>query len=292
MGGGRPGARRQTPRSRVDRVWLVASSGVPRGTRGAPSVLGRGTPRGPGSGPEASLDSRPAPAVRQEGPPHAPFLRISIICASLWFGLTVKKRKGGKENGFCHLSKTDGRGERRRQTCWAGASRARQASPRSERGAQNSWDRRCAAGARLPWRGLGTGLPVGLRLGGGEAWRRGPATSAEAGGPASAPPLSLVTRREGPFGRQEKEQILNLFHLQSRKRSDGYQNQQFLNCVWWPGARWPRRGRECWRGRAPAERGAPSGRAQSARRSEAQSKAVLLTEERIGRSRSSSAGRV
>lgn len=36
------------------------------------------------------------------------FLGISVICASLWFGLTVAKGgRGGGENGFCHLSKTD-----------------------------------------------------------------------------------------------------------------------------------------------------------------------------------------
>lgn len=46
--------------------------------------------------PEASLDYRPAPGCEQEGPPHASFLRISVICASLWFGLTVVKKGGGK----------------------------------------------------------------------------------------------------------------------------------------------------------------------------------------------------
>lgn len=92
--------------------------GVTCGPCGVPSVLRQGMPRGPVTTPEASLDYRPAPGCEQEGPPHASFLRISIICASLWFGLTVAKKAGGKKgNGFRHLSKTDRRGESRRPMC-------------------------------------------------------------------------------------------------------------------------------------------------------------------------------
>lgn len=44
--------------------------------------------------------------------------RISLICASLWF--ESQKEEGGekkKHNGFCHLSKTERKGDRGSQTC-------------------------------------------------------------------------------------------------------------------------------------------------------------------------------
>lgn len=91
MGGLFGGPRGRCPKRR----WTVCGCvfRVTSGPRGIPSVL----PRGPLTMPEASLDCRPAPGCEQEGPPPASFLRISVICASLWFGLTVEKKREGRK---------------------------------------------------------------------------------------------------------------------------------------------------------------------------------------------------